>query len=67
MVQRLEIGPLPKPLEEANRDDVVVKEQGNPQLVTWLEGVEIVDPLQFVLFLTLPRQHAPPVLVAAAV
>ncbi|NMC34987.1 MAG: tyrosine-type recombinase/integrase [Veillonellaceae bacterium] len=76
--QRMEITPLPKPAEEPNQENEVVKEQENPQLVTWLERLalpelclaerlEIVDQLKYALALTLTRQHAPPIMVAEAV
>jgi len=69
--QRMEIGPLPKPAEETNHEDEVVKEQENTQLVTWLdrlalpelcqvERLELVDQIKRALSLNLTRQHAPP-------
>jgi hypothetical protein len=73
--QRMEIAPLPKPVEETNDEYEVVKEQERTQLVTWLEclalpdlcqeeRLEIVDHLKHALSLSLTRQNAPP---AAAV
>lgn len=69
--QRMEIAPLPKPAEDTNQEDDVVKEQVKVQIVTWLERlalpqlgqeerVEIVEQLKKALSLTLTRQHAPP-------
>jgi cytosine/adenosine deaminase-related metal-dependent hydrolase len=74
--QRMEIAPLPKPAEETNKEDEVVKEQERTQIVTWLdclalpelcqaEQMEIVEQLKQALSLTLTRQHAPPVTTVA--
>lgn len=75
--QRMEITPLPKPVEEKPQEYEVVKEQEKIQIVTWLEQLalpelcqeerlEIVEQLKYALSLTLTRQHAPPVAVMAA-
>jgi integrase len=69
--QRMEIAPLPKPAEETNQEDEVVKEQEKTQIVTWLERLalpqlcqeerlELVDQLKSALSLTMTRQNAPP-------
>jgi site-specific recombinase XerD len=78
--QRMEIAPLPKPVEETSKNenvvDEVVKEQDQTQLVTWLEQLalpdlcqaerlEIVNQLKRALSLNPTRQHAPPVTIAA--
>ena len=74
--QRMEIAPLQNPVENANQEYEVVKEQENPQLAIWLERLalpelcqeerlEIVDQLKHALSLTLNRQNAPPVMVIA--
>jgi integrase len=68
--QRMEITPLPKPAEETNPEDEVVKEQENEQIITWLEQlllpelcqderVDIVEQLKRALSLDLAWQHAP--------
>lgn len=74
--QRMEIAPLQNPVENANQEYEVVKEQENPQLAIWLERLalpelcqeerlEIVDHIKYALSLNLTRQHAPPVMVIA--
>jgi len=73
--QRMEIAPLPKPADETNIDDEVVKEQEHTQMVTWLERlalpelcqderVEIVSQLKQALVRNLAGSHAPPAIFA---
>ena len=76
--QRMEIAPLPKPVEEPNQEDEVVKEQERTRIITWLEQLalpdlcqeerlELVSQLKLVFSLTLARQHPPPETIFAVV
>ena len=39
----MEIAPLPKPTEETNKEDEVVKEQDRIQIVTWVEQLALPE------------------------